>query len=186
MTQLRLVEVKSEEEFPAIAHVLYASFQEPFNPFWKILNNVEGTFEEQMERKAKSQASQWRKYSTTTQQQQQHWVKLVEKSGDADEEDEVVVAVSAWRIQTETCDAIAADPVAVWHPEGSLLREFATQWLKGMKSAKGPFKRHPHIGSSAAVSYCNHRWDSVANRNFQSSNKWPHYQVIDVGGVPPC
>ena len=137
---LRIVEVSDEEDFLAIARVLYISFHDPFGPLYELLNELEGTVEEQIEKKAKRHASQWKASPA------RHWFKLIEQTSDSEQ----VVAVCSWQILPKPPD-VTVDPVADWHPKGSALRKYSTQWVRGLGTVKAPYKRHPHIGNGHPI-----------------------------------
>ena len=133
-----VVEVTSEEEFLETARVLYESFHNPFNPFYELFNGIEGTVEEQIQAKAKRHASTWRDSST------KHWLKIVEEKDTGSD----VVAAASWEMRREAPDMDEPEPVARWHPEGSLLCEFATKWFRELEEVRKPFLKKPHLGKT--------------------------------------
>ena len=119
----------------SIAPVLYAAFHEPFSPFYELLNNTQGTYEEQIRAKAVRHAKAW------TANAAQHWLKITDPSND-----NAVIAAASWSIY-EKAPAVRKDPFdATWQPEGSVIRKFTSRWLGTLQDLQMSWLSKPHLG----------------------------------------
>lgn len=134
---LQLSEVTSEEEFSVIAPMLYAAFHDPFNPFYEFYNNTHGTYEEQVQAKARRHATAWAANPA------QHWLKITDSSNN-----NVVVAAASWLIYKSPPGLLPWNGPfdATWHPAGSVIRAFTTQWMGAIQDLQSHTSNKPHLG----------------------------------------
>ncbi|KUJ15858.1 uncharacterized protein LY89DRAFT_647875 [Mollisia scopiformis] len=153
---LQLSEVISEHEFTSIAHVLYAAFHEPFNPFYELLNNTQGTYEEQIQAKAARHAEAWKDDPA------RHWLKITDSSNNNE-----VIAAASWLIYEEAPESSKAPIDAQWQPEGSIIREFTSRWLGAIVGSQQHALQKPHLVIDQLATHPSHRNSGAANMLLQ-------------------
>jgi hypothetical protein len=131
---LTLAIITSESDLPQLCETDYAAWQSPYNPQLKHFRPTFPTREE---------AIAWDKARKTKRLRAQNPKFFMVKCTDTDLD--LIIGYAAWEINDRP-DPYGERTEAVWHPEGSVEREFAERFINGLWGFIGSRVKGAHMG----------------------------------------